>query len=76
MFSAGEIVKHGVPGLVGFLLGLLAIAVIEPRTTDGKVLLLGTVVVLTVVIYTLGRWLAARLFARRGSGPDQNDDKG
>lgn len=67
MFSPADIVKHGAPGLVGFLLGLVAIAVIEPRTTDGKFLLLGTTVVLTVLVYMLGKRIVAFLAARRGT---------
>jgi hypothetical protein len=74
MFSPADIVKHGAPGLVGFLLGLVAIAVIEPRTTDGKVLLLGTTVVLTVLIYLLGKWIVARLTAGGGAKGDTPDE--
>lgn len=73
MFSAGDIIKHGIPGFIGFLLGLLAIAVIEPRTTDGKLLLLATTIALTIVLYMAGRWLYGMISAGRGGKQDQTD---
>jgi len=76
MFSAGDIIKHGIPGFVGFLLGLIAIAVIEPRTTDGKILLLATTICLTIVLYMLGRTLAGLLARRRGGKPDDGGTEG
>ncbi len=71
MFWAFDILKHGVPALVGFLLGLAAVAVIEPRTTDGKVLLIGTVICITVVVYFAARKISAMLSS---DSADKNDD--
>jgi phosphotransferase system glucose/maltose/N-acetylglucosamine-specific IIC component len=76
MFSAGDIIKHGLPGFIGFLLGLVAIAVIQPVTTDGKVLLLATTICLTIVVYMIGRWLIGFFGAGRGGKQDQADGEG
>jgi len=72
MFWAFDILKHGIPALVGFLLGLVAVAVIEPRTTDGKVLLIGTVICFTVVVYFATR----KIYAILSSGSDDKKDEG
>lgn len=71
MFGAFDILKHGVPGLVGFLLGLAAVAVIQPSTTDGKVLLIGTVICTTLVIY----FAARKLYDMMSSGREDKPDK-
>ncbi len=71
MFWAFDILKHGVPALIGFLLGLAAVAVIEPSTTDGKVLLIGTVICITMVVY----FAVLKISAMMSSGrPDKPDD--
>ena len=67
MFGGFDIQKFGTPELVGFLLGLPALAVIRPATTGGKVLLMATVICLTVVVTIVARWVAA-LIASRSAG--------
>jgi uncharacterized membrane protein len=62
MSILASLAKHGISAIVGFVLGLVAIAVIEPVTTNGKILLLLTVICICVVlgalfaIVTRGRW--------------------
>ena len=54
MFWAGEILKLGVPATAGFLVGLVAIAFVQPVTIEGKLLLLGTGVCFTIVVLAAG----------------------
>ena len=65
----GAFAKHGVVGLAGFVLGLLAIAIVQPVTANGKVLLLITVVAITIVVCEV-TMLLIRLV--RASGRDDN----
>jgi hypothetical protein len=76
LFAA--LAKHGIAPIVGFLAGLVAVAIIEPVTANGKILAIVTVMCLAVVLTELTR-LAARLLRRpskrngtgnEGDGPE------
>ena len=69
MFWPADIIKHGLPALVGFLLGLVAVAVIGPTTNDGKLLLIGTVVCLTLIV----SFVLKKLVAYFSSGKDKSE---
>jgi hypothetical protein len=64
----GALAKHGTAVVAGFLLGLLALALIEPATTNGKILLVVAVMCVAVVAGELVL-LATRLArGREGKG--------
>ena len=65
MIGAGLIVKLGAPGAAGFLLGLGAVAVVQPRTPEGKSLLILTVICLVIVL-TNAVAAGARMLRGRG----------
>ena len=64
-----QLKKHGTAAVAGFLLGLLAIAWIQPETTNGKVLLVVTVMCIAILI---GEAILLALRLRRGGkgGPE------
>ncbi len=64
MSMLSGLAKHGISAVLGFVLGLVAIAVIAPQTTNGKVLLLLTVICICItlgaVVSLLARWVRGR----------------
>jgi hypothetical protein len=64
MSILASLAKHGISAIVGFVLGLVAIAVIEPVTTNGKILLLLTVICMCIaagaLLTVVARWRAPR----------------
>ena len=70
MFWAGEILKLGVPATGGFLLGLVAIAVVQPVTIEGKLLLLGTAICFTIVVLAAGGLLVRAIRRPRAGEKD------
>ena len=70
MFGGFDIQKFGAPGLVGFLLGLPALAIVRPETTGGKVLLMATVISITLVTTIAARRIAALMSSRSADKPD------
>lgn len=53
MAFLANLVRHGVPAVVGFVLGLVALAVIRPETTNGKILLVLTVICIAIAVGAL-----------------------
>ena len=74
MLWPADILKLGIPAAVGFLLGLGAIAVIGPRSTDGKVLLLGTTMCVTVIVVAGVRAIRSRRTAEPAKGTEEPKD--
>ena len=72
MIGLGTLLKLGIPGAAGFLLGLLALAVIQPRTAEGKALLLITAVCLVLVASFVVGGLVRLI---RGSGRSAEKDE-
>ncbi|WP_424929823.1 hypothetical protein [Amaricoccus tamworthensis] len=68
----GTFAKFGVPALVGFLIGLVAIAIIQPVTLNGKILLVATVICFVVVF---ARVLAVVLALIRPAPPQKPEDR-
>lgn len=68
MTLLSNLAKHGISAIVGFVLGLAAIAVIEPVTTNGKILLLLTVICICIVLGAIAS-IVARAFGRGAKDP-------
>jgi hypothetical protein len=70
MLWVPDLLKLGLPAVAGFLLGLVAVAVIRPETPDGTVLLIITVLLATVLVLSLIAFLVRLVRKRRDPGDD------
>ena len=73
MDIVGALLKHGSSVAIGFILGLLAIAVIAPMTRNGQVLLMVTVMAIVIVGHAMFRMIFAAMRARRAEAGSQKD---
>ena len=69
----GILAKHGVAVAAGFLAGLMAVAIVQPLTLDGTLLLMVTVTAFVIVLAE-GVMALLRLRPRTPSGREEAPD--